>query len=147
NNPPLEEEIVEEEAPIIVEENDSVYTVIAGDTLSGIAKKYHTTVTAIKSANNLTSDTISVGQTLQLPVNASTNVRLGYMYFSTLHNITNLVLNTDTSIKTVSSSYFDVNPDSTLKITYMLDPTFVENMHNQGIRVVPILSNHSDREV
>ncbi|MFC5465679.1 LysM peptidoglycan-binding domain-containing protein [Lederbergia graminis] len=147
NNPPLEEEIVEEEAPIIVEENDSVYTVIAGDTLSGIAKKYHTTVTAIKSANNLTSDTISVGQTLQLPVNASTNVSLGYMYFGSVNNFTNQVLNTGNSFNTVSPSYFDVNPDGTLKLTYMVDPTFVENMHNQGIRVVPFLSNHWDREV
>lgn len=45
-----------------------VYTVVAGDTLSGIANRFQTTVSAIQSANNLSSDRIFVGQVLQIPV-------------------------------------------------------------------------------
>ena len=45
----------------------SSYTVVKGDTLSGIAHKSGTTVTALKQANNLTSDTIRIGQKLSVP--------------------------------------------------------------------------------
>ncbi|WHZ31187.1 LysM peptidoglycan-binding domain-containing protein [Desemzia incerta] len=45
-------------------ENTSQYTVKSGDTLSGIARRYNTTVAKLKSLNNLKSDTIYVGQKL-----------------------------------------------------------------------------------
>ncbi|HEY4599898.1 MAG TPA: LysM peptidoglycan-binding domain-containing protein [Cerasibacillus sp.] len=44
--------------------NASTYTVLAGDTLSGIASKYGTSVSNLKKWNNLNSDLILVGQTL-----------------------------------------------------------------------------------
>lgn len=43
------------------------YTVKSGDTLYGIARTYNTTVDEIKRLNNLTSNTLSIGQTLILP--------------------------------------------------------------------------------
>lgn len=43
------------------------YTVKSGDTLSGIARKYHTTVSKLKSRNGLNSDVIHVGQVLKIP--------------------------------------------------------------------------------
>lgn len=45
----------------------AVYLVKSGDTLSRIAKSHHTTVTAIKLANHLDSDRISIGEKLNLP--------------------------------------------------------------------------------
>lgn len=45
----------------------AVYLVKTGDTLSRIAKAHHTTVKAIKQANHLDSDRLSVGQKLSLP--------------------------------------------------------------------------------
>lgn len=42
------------------------YTVKSGDTLSGIAKSYGTTVSGLKSINGLSTDTIYVGQKLQV---------------------------------------------------------------------------------
>ncbi|WP_188205165.1 LysM peptidoglycan-binding domain-containing protein [Desemzia incerta] len=42
----------------------SSYAVKSGDTLSGIARKYNTTVANLKSLNKLSSDTIYVGQKL-----------------------------------------------------------------------------------
>jgi LysM repeat protein len=45
----------------------ATYTVHAGNTLFSIARRYNTTVAAIKQANGLISDLISVGQTLCIP--------------------------------------------------------------------------------
>jgi LysM repeat protein len=42
------------------------YTVVSGDSLSVIAKRYNTTVTAIKTENQLTTDVIYVGQKLKI---------------------------------------------------------------------------------
>ncbi|MDT8389552.1 MAG: LysM peptidoglycan-binding domain-containing protein [Lentisphaeria bacterium] len=44
-----------------------VYTVVAGDTLSTIAKAFGVSVTALKQANNLTDDMIRVNQKLTIP--------------------------------------------------------------------------------
>lgn len=43
------------------------HTVVSGDTLFSLARRYGTSVSAIKSANGLSSDLIRVGQTLTIP--------------------------------------------------------------------------------
>lgn len=45
-----------------------VYTVKKGDNLYNIARKYNTTVDAIKNANNLKNNNLSIGQELNIPV-------------------------------------------------------------------------------
>ena len=55
------------------------YTVKAGDTLYAIARKYNTTVDAIKSLNNLTNNTLSIGQVLQIPSNNETTPTITYI--------------------------------------------------------------------
>mgnify|MGYP004514518339 FL=1 len=47
--------------------NKLTYTVKKGDNLYSIARTYNTTVDKLKSLNNLTSNTLSIGQTLILP--------------------------------------------------------------------------------
>lgn len=45
----------------------NTYTVQSGDSLWSIAKKFSTTVAEIKRLNNLTNDSLSIGQVLQMP--------------------------------------------------------------------------------
>lgn len=59
---------------LIVAKNDEnnpsecvIYTVVKGDNLYSIAKKYDTTVDAIKRYNNLTSNNLSIGQRIRIP--------------------------------------------------------------------------------
>ncbi|HKI69078.1 MAG TPA: LysM peptidoglycan-binding domain-containing protein [Verrucomicrobiae bacterium] len=47
---------------------ETVYVVKSGDTLSKIARHYGVTVSAIRSANNLITDRILVGQKLKIPI-------------------------------------------------------------------------------
>lgn len=47
------------------------HTVVAGETLFGIARRYGVTVDAIKSANRLTGDNVRIGQTLTIPAAAA----------------------------------------------------------------------------
>ena len=45
----------------------NTYTVVSGDSLYQIAKKYGTTADEIKKLNNLTSNNLSIGQVLKIP--------------------------------------------------------------------------------
>ncbi len=53
--------------PVEEENTSSSYIVKAGDNLYAIAQKYNTTVDAIKSLNNLTTNTLRIGQVLRIP--------------------------------------------------------------------------------
>ena len=50
-------------------ELSTYYTVQKGDTLYSISKRYNTTVTHLKSLNNLKSNELSIGQSLILTSN------------------------------------------------------------------------------
>lgn len=45
-----------------------IYTVVAGDTLWALARRFGTTVDELKRINNLTSDQLSIGQQLRIPM-------------------------------------------------------------------------------
>ena len=44
-----------------------IYTVVEGDTLGSIARKFDTTVQAVMNANGLTSTFLRIGQQLRIP--------------------------------------------------------------------------------
>lgn len=52
---------------ILRPEGPTQYVVVAGDTLFGIAQKYHTTVNDLMVVNGLTTHTIIPGQVLNIP--------------------------------------------------------------------------------
>lgn len=57
---------------------ETTYTVEKGDSLYAIANKYNTTVDALKKANNLTSNILSIGQVLKIPTVLETETGITY---------------------------------------------------------------------
>ena len=53
--------------------NENIYIVKSGDSLYSIARNYNTTVSELKSLNNLSSNVLSIGQRLILPTQNSTS--------------------------------------------------------------------------
>lgn len=53
---------------------ESTYIVKKGDSLYSITNKYNTTIDELKRINNLTSNTLSIGQVLKLPSDKASNV-------------------------------------------------------------------------
>jgi LysM repeat protein len=53
--------------PTVSETGEVIYTVKSGDNLTKIASQFGTTVRALRSANNLVTDNIKVGQKLKIP--------------------------------------------------------------------------------
>lgn len=51
----------------VIPSKENTYKVVAGDSLYSIAQKYDTTVDELKKLNNLTSNTLSIGQILKVP--------------------------------------------------------------------------------
>ncbi len=47
----------------------TLHTVVKGDTLSGISKKYKVSIASIKAANNMTKDTVVLGSKIKIPAN------------------------------------------------------------------------------
>lgn len=63
----------QEEPEIPPTTNYEYYTVQKGDTLYSIASRYSTTVDELRKINNLTSNTLFIGQQLLVPTNEGTN--------------------------------------------------------------------------
>ena len=105
---------------------ETTYTVQAGDTLYSIAKKYNTTVDTIKSLNNLTSNTLSIGQILKIPTsneNISTKTHI-VQVGDTLYSIAKKYNTTVDTIKSLNNL-----TSNTLSIGQILKiPTSNENI-------------------
>ncbi len=69
------------------EENNNTYTVVKGDSLYAIARKFNTTVDDIKKLNNLTSNNLSIGQVLKIPSEKSNQITYTVKKGDTLYNI------------------------------------------------------------
>ena len=83
----------------------NTYTVKSGDTLYGIASKYNTTVDELKSLNNLTSNTLSIGQTLKIPSGTTSNNTSTYTVVKgdTLYGIANKYNTTVDELKSLNN--------------------------------------------
>lgn len=74
---PVNNPVIYAAMPNVTGAGPAVHTVIKGDTLYSLSKRYGISLANLKSANRLTSNLISVGQRLSLP-NASRSMPVSY---------------------------------------------------------------------
>lgn len=67
--------------------SETTYVVKSGDSLYSIARKYNTTVNDLMKYNNLTSNLLSIGQTLKIPTSESTITSYTVKSGDTLYSI------------------------------------------------------------
>ena len=118
-------------AAIQVADGEAVYVVQPGDTLSAIARRYNTTVSALMSYNGLTSTTIYVGQRILIP-GGNTTPTPGPVYpityvvqrGDTLYSIARRYDTTVTALKQVNNLVSDyIYVGQRLTISVATDPS------------------------
>ena len=75
------------------------------------------------------------------------NFNMTYLYFGNTSSYIKQIDRTNGNLNIVSPSFFDINPDGSLKLTSQISSSLVSEMHKRGIKVVPFLSNHWDRNI
>lgn len=86
--------------------NDDYYTVVKGDNLWNLAKKYNTTVANIKSENNLKSDLLKIGQKLKITPNTKeASIKNEYKTYKVVKgdNLWNLAKKYNTTVSKLKS--------------------------------------------
>lgn len=74
------------------------------------------------------------------------NYAVSYVYFGSVAEQIENVKKSVKSIDTVAPSYFDLSSEGKLNLSG-LSPSFVDEMHKEGIKVVPFLSNHWNKTI
>ncbi|MCP8615986.1 cell wall-binding repeat-containing protein [Salirhabdus salicampi] len=77
----------------------------------------------------------------------SVDFNMSYLFVGGTTDFIRNVDQTNNSLNVVSPSYFDLHEDGSLKLSWQVDRTFVDEMHTRGMKVVPFLSNHWDRSI
>ncbi len=73
-------------------------------------------------------------------------INMTYLHLGTPAQQLEYINKTNGALDIVSPSYFDLNADGSLLFTSKYQASFVDEMHRRGIKVVPYLSNHWDRD-
>lgn len=115
------------------------YTVQKGDTLYGVAKQFGTTVSEIKRLNNLTSNTLSVGQVLKINEDTSNPTTYTVQKGDSLYSISNKF-----GLSVLNLMSYNNLTSTTLQIGQVLKLTpSGEELGSVGdITVVPIYENY-----
>jgi spore germination protein YaaH len=70
---------------------------------------------------------------------------MSYVYFGSYEKQIEYISLAEDTIGVVSPSYFDIIENGELRTNYISDD-YINTVHNKGIKVVPFLSNHWNRE-
>ena len=139
----------------------NIYTVKKGDSLWLIANKYGTTVDELKNANNLKSNTLSIGQTLIIPEKKENTNKISYVVKKgdSLWLIANKYDTTVEKIKstnnlksnTLSIGQVLVIPSSSEFVTYMVKKGdslwLIANKYNTTVDNIKKLNNLSSNNL
>ena len=115
------------------------YTVQKGDTLYGVAKQFGTTVSKIKRLNNLTSNTLSVGQVLKINEDTSNPTTYTVQKGDSLYSISNKF-----GLSVLNLMSYNNLTSTTLQIGQVLKltPSYEELGSVGDITIVPIYENY-----
>jgi spore germination protein YaaH len=81
----------------------------------------------------------------QVQANQSDRFNMSYIYFGDTQTFIRNVDRTGNNLHVISPSYFDLHANGSLHDK--VDRRFVSEMHKRGIKVVPFVSNHWDRQL
>lgn len=142
---------------LFVDENATEFAVEIGS--ANPETKYSTNGKIVAYVKNnfsnikIKSIKVMLGATLLTTISMNTekasahqvDFNMSYLYFGNTQSFIKQVETTQGNLNVTSPSYFDLNPNGSLKLT--MDQAFVKEMHKRNIKVVPFLSNHWDREL
>lgn len=77
--------------------------------------------------------------------NVYATYNMTYLYFGSSNAYINYINRTDNALQSVSPNYIDVNENGEL-VLKDIDKNFINAIHDKGMRIVPFLSNHWDKE-
>ena len=93
---------------IVQDDEKNIYVVKKGDSLYSIARDNNTTVNELKTINNLTSDILTIGQTLLLPSATVTADTYTVQKGDTLYGIANKLGTTVSELKSINNLTSDI---------------------------------------
>jgi spore germination protein YaaH len=74
-------------------------------------------------------------------LNAENRFNMSYLYFGRPNSYLDSINETKNGVNTVSPNYIDINSNGEI-VTKNIDPIFINKVHSKGIKVVPFISNH-----
>ena len=90
---------------------------------------------------------LSTAMQKSTPIHATTGLyNMSYLFFGQPVSYISQVNNTKGSLQVVSPNYFDITEKGELDVTWTLQRSFISEMKNRGIRVVPFLANHWNKD-
>ena len=128
-----------------------LYTVVSGDSLYGIARKYNTTVNELIRLNNLKSNSLSIGQTLKIPemytkeedINLPQFINYTVKKGDNLYSIARVYgITPDLIIKDNSLSNTNLSVGQTLRIRVLKDTGVVEECFGEDYTIPSTNTNY-----
>ncbi|MBS4172972.1 glycosyl hydrolase family 18 protein [Bacillus sp. FJAT-49736] len=83
-------------------------------------------------------------------IKASANTskfNMSYLFVGTKSSYFTQVAATKGSLNVVAPNYFEIDPKGNLVVTAKYDQSFIDEMHRQGLKVVPYISNNWDKSL
>ncbi len=131
------------------------YTVKRGDTLYGISNQFGVSVTELANLNNVTADTLKVGQVLKIPSSSGTNPNNMFMYTvqrgDSLYSIArkyNTTVNAIVNLNNLKSTNLTIGqvlriPETYTKEEDMMLPNYINYTVKKGDTLYSIAINNN----